>query len=300
VYTTLSKRKLTWFVDKGYVEGWGDPRFPTVRGIIRRGMSVEGLKQFIVSQGFSTSVNLMEWDKIWTLNKQVIDPVAPRYIAVGVEHKCVMRINNTPAHPVVVSVPLLPKDPAAGSKAVVRNREILIEHDDALLMKEGEEVTLMNWGNAIVRKIHKQADGINLVEADLHLEGDVKKTDKKLTWVGDSAADLVAVTIVEYDYLITVAKVEEDMNFENIVNKSTKFETSAYGESALRNIQRGSVIQLQRRGYFIVDRPCTGEGKPIVLILIPDGKSKAVSTLSSKVVKKVGDTTKAQAKKEKL
>lgn len=48
-----------------------DPRFPTVRGVLRRGMTVEGLKQFIIAQGSSRSVVLMEWDKIWSFNKKV-------------------------------------------------------------------------------------------------------------------------------------------------------------------------------------------------------------------------------------
>jgi bifunctional glutamyl/prolyl-tRNA synthetase len=76
--TVLSKRKLTWFVTEGLVDGWDDPRFPTVRGILRRGMTVEGLKQFIIAQGSSRSVVFMEWDKIWAINKKVIDPIAIR------------------------------------------------------------------------------------------------------------------------------------------------------------------------------------------------------------------------------
>lgn len=77
-HTVLSKRKLTWFVNEGLVDGWDDPRFPTVRGILRRGMTVEGLKQFIIAQGSSKSVVFMEWDKIWAFNKKVIDPIAVR------------------------------------------------------------------------------------------------------------------------------------------------------------------------------------------------------------------------------
>lgn len=77
-HTVLSKRKLTWFVNEGLVDGWDDPRFPTVRGILRRGMTVEGLKQFIIQQGSSKSVVFMEWDKIWSINKKIIDPIAVR------------------------------------------------------------------------------------------------------------------------------------------------------------------------------------------------------------------------------
>lgn len=78
-HTVLSKRKLTWYVEEGLVDGWDDPRMPTIRGILRRGMTVEALKDFIIAQGSSRSIVVMEWDKIWSFNKKVIDPVAVRY-----------------------------------------------------------------------------------------------------------------------------------------------------------------------------------------------------------------------------
>ena len=82
IYTLLSKRKLHWFVDNKHVRGWDDPRFPTVRGIRRRGMTVEALTQFMLSQGPSQAVVSLEWDSIWALNKKVIDPVAPRFWSI--------------------------------------------------------------------------------------------------------------------------------------------------------------------------------------------------------------------------
>ena len=83
VYTLLSKRKLQWFVDQGIVRGWDDPRFPTVRGVRRRGLTVEALKKYILMQGASQRILLLEWDKLWALNKAVIDPIAPRHVAVN-------------------------------------------------------------------------------------------------------------------------------------------------------------------------------------------------------------------------
>jgi glutamyl-tRNA synthetase len=89
VYTLLSKRKLQQLVDQKRVAGWDDPRFPTVRGILRRGLTLEALKKYILMQGASKNVLLLEWDKLWTLNKQIIDPVAPRFTALNTKNLCV-------------------------------------------------------------------------------------------------------------------------------------------------------------------------------------------------------------------
>ena len=82
----LSKRKLHWFVDQKLVRGWDDPRFPTVRGILRRGMTVEAIKQYMLLQGPSQQPVALEWDSIWAINKKVIDPVAPRLWAIAKEN----------------------------------------------------------------------------------------------------------------------------------------------------------------------------------------------------------------------
>ncbi|CAH1412042.1 unnamed protein product [Lactuca virosa] len=81
VYTVLSKRKLLWFVENNKVDGWDDARFPTVQGIVRRGLQIQALIHFILDQGASKNLNLMEWDKLWNINKKMIDPVCPRHTA---------------------------------------------------------------------------------------------------------------------------------------------------------------------------------------------------------------------------
>jgi glutamyl-tRNA synthetase len=92
---------------------------------------------------------------------------------------------NGPREPEFVSVLRHKKNPTLGKKTLVRFWKVLIEQEDAVRIKEGEEVTLMDWGNAIFTKIQK-ADGIvKQIEAQLHLEGDYKLTDKKITWLSD-------------------------------------------------------------------------------------------------------------------
>jgi glutamyl-tRNA synthetase len=149
----------------------------------------------------------------------------------------------------------------------------------------------MNWGNAIITKLHYAGAIVTRLEGTLHLAGDPKKTEKKLTWLdghASQAADFVPVNFIELDTLVTVPKVEEGVDFESIVNPKTIHDTLGMGEPALRNVQKGVIIQIARRGFFIVDALATAEGTPMQMILIPDGRMKAMSTLSTKVDKAKG------------
>jgi hypothetical protein len=83
VNTVLSKRKLAWFVENKLVDGWFDPRFPTVQGCIRRGVNVDALKSFIISQGASRRVITMEWDKFWAENKKVLEEKCLRLMGIS-------------------------------------------------------------------------------------------------------------------------------------------------------------------------------------------------------------------------
>uniref|UniRef100_A0A8C3HGL0 Glutamyl-prolyl-tRNA synthetase 1 n=1 Tax=Chrysemys picta bellii TaxID=8478 RepID=A0A8C3HGL0_CHRPI len=212
--TVLSKRKLTWFVNEGLVDGWDDPRFPTVRGVLRRGMTVEGLKQFIAAQGSSRSVVNMEWDKIWSFNKKVIDPVAPRYTALLKDE--VVTVNVPEALDEMKEVAKHPKNADVGLKPVWYSSKVLIDGADAETLTEGE------------------------TQEELML-----------------------------------------------------------GDPCLKELKKGDIIQLQRRGFFICDQPYepvspySCKEAPCVLIYIPDGHTKEMPTSGSK------EKTKAEtAKKE--
>lgn len=232
VYTLLSKRKLQWFVDNGHVTGWDDPRFPTVRGILRRGLTIEALKQYILIQGASTNTVLYEWDKLWALNKKIIDPIAPRHTALNRDAVVPVTIQDGPAEVQVKEVAAHKKNPAVGMKKSVYSNRILIASEDANELEDNEEITMMDWGNMIVKSIEKDAAGkVKAVSVVLNLQGDFKKTKKKLTWLADPNGskkdDIVCqVMLHDYDYLITKKKLEEDDSFEDCLTPVTEFKVT--------------------------------------------------------------------------
>lgn len=269
VRTLLSKRKLQWFVDKGYVENWDDPRFPTVRGIRRRGMTVEGLKNFIISQGPSKNIINLDWNIIWSANKKIIDPVAPRHTALVSKDLVIVNIVDGPElHS--EKKPKHKKNPAVGEKDVYYSAKVLIEQADAEAIKDGEEVTFMDWGNVICTKVNKDADGkVVSIDAKLHLDGDFRKTEKKLTWL--AAEKNTKVELVDFDHLITKDKLEEGDNFEDFLTKETMFVTDAIADVNVEQMKVGDIIQFERKGYYILDAIKDGL---YTFFTVPDGKQK--------------------------
>jgi len=283
-YTLLSKRKLQWFVDNGIVSGWDSPAFPTVRGIMRRGLTLEALRQFILSQGSSKNDNMQEMERVWAINKRIIDPIIPRYTALAEDNRVLVTLVNGPEEVEYRSIAKHKKNASLGKKTVAFSNRIFLEQEDAQVVKEGEEVTLKDWGNAIIKEKTINEEGVVTgMQAELHLEGDFTKTKWKLTWLADTP-DLVPVKLVEYDYLITKKKLDKGDNFRDYVNPNIENVTMAVGDQNLRGIQKGERLQLERRGYFVCDEMYRDfEDQPLVLFLIPDGSSHRQSHLSSKI-----------------
>ena len=255
VYTTLSKRKLNWFVKQGIVESWADPRFPTVRGMIRHGLVVPALREFIISQGFSKAANNMEWDQLWAINKKHIDPIAHRYVAVSKEGIVPFHFSNYDASMgESIICPLHPKIADVGNRPLNIGPVVWIERDDAKSLRVDEELTLMHWGNAIVRKIETNPDGSIVLYGELNLKGDYRKTEKKITFVADRTGETGLVKLIELDHLITKATLSDSDSFENFVTPKSWFETDAVADLVIRkSVQKGQIVQLERRGYFICD-----------------------------------------------
>ncbi|XP_059610476.1 bifunctional glutamate/proline--tRNA ligase [Phlebotomus argentipes] len=295
--TVLSKRKLTWFVDEGIVDGWDDPRFPTVRGILRRGMTVEGLKQFIIAQGSSKSVVFMEWDKIWAFNKKVIEPIAPRYTALEKGKSVVVNVEG--AKKDVVEVPAHPKNESVGMKKVDLGPKILIDYDDAETLKEGENATFINWGNLLINKINRTNGKVTSIDATLNLDNKDYKKTIKLTWLAQLPdSDYPPTFCVFFEHIISKPNLGKDEDFKTYVNRKTRTEMEMLGDPELKKLKKGDIIQLQRRGFFRVDvayqpkSEYTNVETPVILFAIPDGHTKEMPT--SGVSKKPEESSKKQ------
>uniref|UniRef100_A0A8C4V9F3 Bifunctional glutamate/proline--tRNA ligase n=1 Tax=Falco tinnunculus TaxID=100819 RepID=A0A8C4V9F3_FALTI len=265
--TVLSKRKLTWFVNEGL--------------------------------GSSRSVVNMEWDKIWSFNKKVIDPVAPRYTALLKD--AVVPVNIPEAQEEMREVAKHPKNADVGLKPVWYGSRVLIEGADAETLTEGEVVTFINWGNIIITKLDRNSSGkIVSINGKLNLENkDFKKTTK-ITWLAETPrAPLIPTVCVNYEHLITKPVLGKDEDFKQYINQNSKQEELMLGDPCLRELKKGDIIQLQRRGFFICDQPYepvspySCKDAPCILIYIPDGHTKEMPTSGSK------EKTKAEsAKKE--
>ena len=214
-------------------------------------MTVEALKMFIIAQGssrlvlfnsaagcmrffrqnefiipaylfvsFIRSVVFMEWDKIWAMNKKVIDPVAPRFTTVDKNYHVTVNIKNVETE--AAKVDKHPKDPEVGQKTVWRGTTILIDGVDAESLKEGENTTFINWGNMIIEKIHKQGTKVITVEAIPNLDNkDFKKT-LKVTWLAkvdnQPKADFTPAVCVHYDHIISKPVLDKNDEFKDFVN----------------------------------------------------------------------------------
>ncbi|KAK4040831.1 tRNA synthetases class I, catalytic domain-containing protein [Parachaetomium inaequale] len=282
IRTFLSKRKLAKLVDTGKVWGWDDPRMPTIRGVRRRGMTIPALRDFILKQGPSRNVVTMDWTNFWASNKKEIDPIAPRHTAIL--QKDVVKVAITgaeaPAEPFSTDKPRHPKNKDVGTKKVVFAPELLLDQADAKSFKDGEEITLMAWGNAFVRQI-SGGDPIPSLTCELNLQGDVKKTEKKVTWLASQGQTLVPAELWDFDYLITKDVLQEEDNMEEFLTPVTETMDDAWCDEAAAQLKKDDIIQLERRGYYRVDKGLgdwkDGEegpkGKRLVLFCIPTGKT---------------------------
>jgi len=175
-----------------------------------------------------------------------------------------------------------PKDPSLGSRGLRIGQDVIVETVDVEGIQEGEQIVLLRWGVVKITKV-TQGDGnkVASLEGEFIPDGDYKTAKRKLSWMVQTGSNPI-VELTEFDHLVTKDKLEEDDNFADYVNPTTLATTQVMGDAGLKTLQEHEIIQLERRGFFRVDRPYR-DGKPLVLYMIPDGKTKSMSGLTGKL-----------------
>ncbi len=226
----MSKRKIKALVNEGKLEGWDDPRLLTIRGAKRHGLHHDALVDFIARMNFAKSTISMTQTAIWAINKKVIDKVATRYTALLRNEVVLVNINGE--IPDTVEWPRFRRSPQLGTRRVYYSNKILLDRQVANTLIVGEEITLMNWGNAFVT--HMDNGTVSLTS---NPDGDFRKTEKKVLWLAvRSDKPLVNVVVKKYK------GVDDPVVIENYVT-----------ENGVNDVVNGDYIQFLTRDYCICD-----------------------------------------------
>lgn len=200
---------------------------------MRRGVNVEALKTFILSQGASKRVITMEWDKFWAENKKVLEEASPRYMGVDALNTVELHVTNLSSDIEIVAVPIHPAKPELGTRVMRKCNKLYVDQADAATFAEGEIVTFLRWGNFHIDKIIKQQQQGGGGELIVRMEGrydaastDFKKT-KKTTWLA-AVSETVSCRLMEFDHLISKAKLGDDEDFKDFVNPISKKEVRSF------------------------------------------------------------------------
>jgi glutaminyl-tRNA synthetase len=264
-YTVMSKRKLMQLVNEGHVNGWDDPRMPTISGLRRRGVTPEALRAFAYNIGITkynslTDVAVLEYAIREDLNKRAL-----RRLAVLRPLKVV--ITNYPEGKVEeLDAVNNPEDESAGKRKIPFNRELFIEQDDFMenappkffRLKPGGEVRLKYAYIIKCDEVIKDASGrVSELRCTADLDSKSggatagRKVKGTIHWV--SADHAVDAEVRLYDRLFTVPEPDADGDFKKHLNPHSLDVVTAKCEPSLKGAKPEQRYQFERLGYFALD-----------------------------------------------
>ena len=274
-YTVLSKRRLIRLVKEGHVNGWDDPRMPTISGLRRRGYTPEAIRAFIEAVGVAKTESMVDIALLEHHIRQDLNKRAPR--VMGVLNPLKVVITNYPEGQIEqLEAVNNPEDPQAGTRLIPFSREIFIEREDFMedpprkffRLAPGREVRLRYGYFIKCEQVIKDENG-EITELrctyDPETRGgyapDGRKVRGTLHWV--SAAHALDAEVRLYDRLFTKANPldhDEGEDFTDFINPdSIQILSSCKVEPSLADAAPGDRVQFERRGYFCVD-PDTNAG----------------------------------------
>jgi glutaminyl-tRNA synthetase len=264
-YTITSKRKLALLVEENIVDGWDDPRMPTISGLRKRGYTPESLKNFALTVGVSKRENVIDASLLEFCIRTHLNQVAPRAMAVMDPIK-IKLINYENEGGEKINFDINPQQKELGTREIKFSKEIYIENEDFQENPEdgffrlslGEEVRLKNAyiikavdivKNEKGRLIEvlceydsKSRSGSNTPESNRKVKGTIH-------WV--SATDSVKAKVNIYDRLFKVPEPGKENDLKNEVNQNSLEVKEAFVEPYLAESLEAQQFQFQRLGYFV-------------------------------------------------
>ncbi|MDU5730417.1 MAG: glutamine--tRNA ligase, partial [Citrobacter freundii] len=264
-YTVMSKRKLNLLVTDKHVEGWDDPRMPTISGLRRRGYTAAAIREFCKRIGVTKQDNTIEIASLESCIREDLNENAPRAMAVIDPVKLVIE-NYPQGESELVTMPNHPNKPEMGSREVPFSGEIWIDRADfreeankqykRLVM--GKEVRLRNAYVIKAERVEKDAEGkITTIfctyDADTLSKdpADGRKVKGVIHWV--SASHALPIEIRLYDRLFSVPNPGAAEDFLSVINPESLVIKQGYGEPSLQAAVAGKAFQFEREGYFCLD-----------------------------------------------
>ncbi|WP_303900886.1 glutamine--tRNA ligase/YqeY domain fusion protein [Thiohalomonas denitrificans] len=279
-YTVMSKRKLTQLVDEGHVEGWDDPRMPTIAGMRRRGYTPASIRDFVDRIGVSKSENTVEMTLLENCVRDDLNVKALRRMAVL--HPLKVVIENYPEERVEdLEAANHPQDPSQGSRRIPFCREIYIDAEDFReeaskkfkRLVTGGEVRLRNAYVIRCDEVIKDPQG-EIIElrcsydaATLNANPEGRKVKGVIHWV--SARHGIEAEVRLYDRLFGVpspdsAAAKEGRDYKEFLNSdSLRTLTGCILEPTLAEEEAGALYQFEREGYFSRDAMENAAARPI-------------------------------------
>ncbi len=282
-YTVMSKRKLLELVEKGMVNGWDDPRLPTIAGLRRRGYTPASLRAFADRIGVAKRDNVIDVGLLEFMVREDLNKTTTRVMAVLDPLKLV--ITNYPENESEeVSLINNPEEPEAGSRNIPFGRELFIERDDFMIdppkkffrLGPGRQVRLKGAYVIQCDDYKTNAQG-EIEEVYCTYLPDTKsgsganqpKVKGTLHWVEAKTAIEAEVRLYDRLFLDEDPLGHKDRDFKDFINPdSLKVLTNCLVEPMLKNAKPGERFQFQRTGYFTVDPDSSGE-KPVFNRTVP-------------------------------
>ncbi|RIV34958.1 glutamine--tRNA ligase/YqeY domain fusion protein [Flagellimonas lutimaris] len=274
-HTVVSKRKLLQLVEKNVVEGWDDPRMPTISGLRRRGFTPESIRNFADTIGIAKRENVVDVSLLDFHVREHLNRIAPRVMGVLNPLKVVLT-NYKEGQEEWLDAENNPEDESAGSRKVPFSRELYIEQEDFreeanrkfFRLKLGGEVRLKNGYIIKAESCTKDDDG-NITEVQCTYdpksksgsgtEESLRKVKGTLHWVSISHAITAEVRLYDRLFSDPTPDSHKDKDFMDFVNPDSLEKVTGYLEPSLKDSQIGDQVQFQRLGYFNVDKDSTPE-----------------------------------------